>query len=158
MAQTTRRGERTPLADSKVSWYSLSIEGPDGRLPVEAGCTAPLAKETTMQVKAISAYPGKDNTTFPEDVAELFSRLYTDHYAEVRRYLYGRTHDWHLADELTQETFVKLWERIAVQGRDYTALERPMGLLVTMARWTLTGHRGFPVMSWCPPTLLLPGV
>lgn len=95
-----------------------------------------------MQVKAISACPDTDSTTVAQDVAEVFSRWYADHYAEVRRYLHGRTRDWHLADELTQEMFVKLWERMAVEGRDFTGLERPVGLLVTMARWTLTGHRG----------------
>jgi RNA polymerase sigma factor (sigma-70 family) len=105
-----------------------------------------------MQVKAISACPDTDSTAPARDVAESFARWYADHYAEVRRYLYGRTRDWHLADELTQETFVKLWERIAAQGRDYTDLERPVGLLVTMARWTLTGHRGRSAVRMEHPT------
>jgi RNA polymerase sigma factor (sigma-70 family) len=105
-----------------------------------------------MQVKAISACPDTDSATVEADLAVVFAQLYADHYAEVRRFLYGRTRDWHLADDLTQETFVKLWELIAVQGRVYTDFERPTGLLVTMARWTLTSHRGRSAVRMEHPT------
>ena len=42
---------------------------------------------------------------------EDFQKIYTEHFDAIRRYLYYRLGDTELASDITQETFVKIWEK-----------------------------------------------
>jgi DNA-directed RNA polymerase specialized sigma24 family protein len=92
-----------------------------------------------MQVKAISACRTRA-TTATDDVAMVFSALYAENFAAVRQYLEWRTYDRRLADELAQETFVMVWERMS-DGRVALAdPEHAIGFLVHRAKWVLASH------------------
>ena len=62
----------------------------------------------------------------PEDMSELYSRTRTAVYSLALSYL-GNAHD---AQDITQDTFVKVWER----ARQYRPNGSPMGWLLTVCR------------------------
>ncbi|MGI5196532.1 RNA polymerase sigma factor [Streptomyces sp. CA-288835] len=51
---------------------------------------------------------------------EAFATLYNDHYSTVYRFLFSRTRDRHLAEDLTQEVFVRALRRIDTFDRRRT--------------------------------------
>jgi len=68
---------------------------------------------------------------------ELFARLYAAHDQLVRRYLGKRVPDHHLVEDLTQETWAKVWRaihRVRVTPGELEAW------LTSIARNTLTDH------------------
>lgn len=62
----------------------------------------------------------------PEDMSELYSRTRTAVYSLALSYL-GNAHD---AQDITQDTFVQIWER----ARQYRPGGSPMGWLLTVCR------------------------
>jgi len=69
---------------------------------------------------------------------ELFARLYAAHDQLVRRYLGKRVPDHHLVEDLTQETWAKVWRAIRrVRVDDSGGLQ---AWLTSIARNTLTDH------------------
>lgn len=72
------------------------------------------------------------------DLSEVFVR----YQAAVQAYIYNRLgrSDWHLAEDLTSETFLQLYRSYTAQGR---ALDgRVASLLATVARQKIARHFG----------------
>ncbi|MCI3240236.1 sigma-70 family RNA polymerase sigma factor [Streptomyces spinosisporus] len=69
---------------------------------------------------------------------DAFARLYADHYDEVHRFLLHRTRSKHLAEDLTQDVFVRALRRLEtfrpLPGGTFA------GWLMTIARNILTDH------------------
>lgn len=68
---------------------------------------------------------------------EAFATLYNDHHNLVFRFLYVRVRDQHLAEDLTQDVFLRALRRISTftwQGRSFGAW------LITIARNALLDH------------------
>jgi RNA polymerase sigma factor (sigma-70 family) len=92
-----------------------------------------------MQVKAISACPDTDSATATQDPGAVFSWLFAAYHDRVRRFLWSLVRDWDLADELTQVTFVGMWQDMA-SGRVVTDPQDAFSLLATVARWAEVSH------------------
>lgn len=91
-----------------------------------------------MQVKAISACPDTDSMTATDDVAVVFTGLFARFYERLVRYVAARAmHDMDVAEEVAQESFVRLWEEMAVRGRVVRDPERAFGLVAQVGRWEL---------------------
>jgi RNA polymerase sigma-70 factor (ECF subfamily) len=54
--------------------------------------------------------------------ADAFGVLYARHMDAIYRYIFFRVHDQHLAEDLTEETFVRAWEYLP----NYKVTERPV--------------------------------
>lgn len=65
-----------------------------------------------------------------------FETAYRDHFSRVAAWLNARTSDPDLADYLTQDAFIQLWDY-----RDRYRDESVSGLVFTMARHALSHHR-----------------
>jgi RNA polymerase sigma factor (sigma-70 family) len=92
-----------------------------------------------MQVKAISACPEPATQATGEDVSVVFERVFAENYDRLRGHLWWRVRDWHLADDLAQATFVRLWITL---GRGFV-VEDPANaypLIWTMAKYELSKH------------------
>lgn len=68
----------------------------------------------------------------PADLLQLFDRLYASHAAGLHDYLLGRTSDPEAARDVLQETFIRLWRKLA-ELRD-VGPERQRAWLYTVAR------------------------
>lgn len=75
------------------------------------------------------------------DAAQLFTDLHREHVGRVTRFIYSRLGktDYHLAEDLTSETFSALWFRFLDRGEEVKA---PLGLLYTLARWQIGDYFG----------------
>lgn len=73
-------------------------------------------------------------------VTALFERLYTKYFTKIRNFLYSRCHDWHLAEDLTQEVFAKLWEQLA-DGYELDPNASEFSILARRAQNALHHHR-----------------
>ena len=49
---------------------------------------------------------------------EIFKNIYSQHVSAIRNYIYYRSADAVLADDITQETFIKLWEKDFIYEED----------------------------------------
>jgi|GEM_PF-6239003 len=72
---------------------------------------------------------------------ERLGRLFADYHGFVRAYIYKRVQDWHLADDLASETFLKTAESLAREGSDWMP-DNPYRFLAVMARWTIADYHG----------------
>lgn len=69
--------------------------------------------------------------------AQAFSELYRDFFVPVYRYLYARTWDKHLAEDLTQTVFLKVYRNIT---KIEDASSTPLTYFFTAARRVLSDH------------------
>jgi RNA polymerase sigma-70 factor, ECF subfamily len=65
-----------------------------------------------------------------DGLQRLFEELHSRHQREVWAVAYSRTHDTHLALDVAQEAFLRLWRELAAG----TAVGNPRGWLLTVAR------------------------
>ena len=72
---------------------------------------------------------------------QIFTKVYAQHWDFVRRYIWRRIHvsQATLAEDLAQETFIRLWLDYVSTGR-LEDPDNPHGLLVTLARSAVAGH------------------
>ena len=75
----------------------------------------------------------------------------TDSAKPVRRYLFGLCHDWHLADEISQQALLKAWEKRA----NYAGRAAVRTWLFTIAKNTWRDHlrrkKTAPKIDTLPP-------
>ncbi|MGW0163625.1 RNA polymerase sigma factor [Streptomyces sp. NPDC003343] len=96
----------------------------------------------SVQVTAKISPPGGPGELVTRAIAgdrDAFATLYNDHRAEVYRYLVNRTRDRHLAEDLTQDVFLRALRRIETFRHQQTG-GGFNGWLMTIARNLHTDH------------------
>lgn len=93
-----------------------------------------------MQVKAISACPNTDSATGTDAQSEAFTQLYAEYFRRVRAVVHRRIGDREMSQELTQETFARLWADLVAGKVDLSEVRTPLYWLVNRAKWTIAGH------------------
>lgn len=73
-------------------------------------------------------------------VTAVFERLYSEYFTKIRNFLHSRCQDWHLAEDLTQEVFAKLWEQLA-DGYELDPDVSEFSILARRAQNALYQHR-----------------
>lgn len=76
------------------------------------------------------------------DVAALFAALYAENFDRVLGVVIRRVADRALAEDLTQDLFVKVWADAAAGVLDLAGIEAPFAWLVPRAKWTVGRHWG----------------
>lgn len=72
---------------------------------------------------------------YSKEEIEVFKAIFNEHYENIRNYLYYKTSDMVLAEDIVQETFMKLWDiRKTIQN------DTVKSLLYVMAANNLKSH------------------
>ena len=72
--------------------------------------------------------------------SDVLSEVFAQYSDRVTRFIYTRLNrpDWHLAEDLAQETFLELFRSYTLRGREID--DRVWGLLATIARRAISHH------------------
>ncbi|MEV5787581.1 sigma-70 family RNA polymerase sigma factor [Streptomyces sp. NPDC052287] len=72
--------------------------------------------------------------------SEAFARIFAEHSDSITRYIAGRLNvrDWHLAEDLAQDTFLELFRSYTLRDREIDG--RVWGLLTLIARRAISHH------------------
>lgn len=76
--------------------------------------------------------------TFSMD-SDVLADLFANHHGFVRGYIFRRVQDWHLADDLASETFIRTAEALARESEGFTP-DNPYRFLAVQARWTIADY------------------
>ncbi|MGK5533425.1 RNA polymerase sigma factor [Streptomyces sp. URMC 129] len=81
-----------------------------------------------------------DDVTAGQDPAERFAAVFAAHQPRVHSFILAKIggRDWHLAEDLTSETFLELYRSYTARGRALD--DRVVGLLATIARRVIAHH------------------